>query len=204
MVNFNRRFWSEYREMAALAAAGAIGRVKRIELTLQVALAGWSSVTSHRTEAGEGGALEDLGSQMVDLALMLAGEGLEPVGGGARLHFVSSRGVQVECDVGYGNANRERVAMYGDRGRLVIANPNCTVHREPASVVGTIAAGVRDFVMLGRRALDRDTSMLRQTIRMALERFFAGVRSGERFDPGLNDGLRVARLLAAATEGVRH
>ncbi|HYL93090.1 MAG TPA: alkaline phosphatase family protein [Alphaproteobacteria bacterium] len=145
MVNFNRRFWPPYRQMAALARDGAIGSVLRLELLLHVDLRGWCEVTSHRTSDAEGGVLEDLGSQMVDLALLLSGEDVVTARAEvdlrrARLQMETRRGKVVDCDLAYGKANREQIVIHGNGGRLLLKNPNCTVHVEPAD---------------GRRALGR-------------------------------------------------
>jgi predicted dehydrogenase len=192
--------------MAALARDEAIGRLVRLELVLHVDLRGWCGVTSQRMSEAEGGALEDLGSQMVDLAVLLLRE--EPVKARAeadlrraRLQMETPRGIVVECDLAYGKANRERTVIHGTRGRLILENPNCSVHREPAPVSEKLEGLVRDGLVFGHRALVRDKSMLRHTIRKALEAFFEAARSGALFQPGLEDGVRVARVLEKACEG---
>jgi predicted dehydrogenase len=206
MVNFNRRFWPPYRQMATLARDGAIGRLERLELVLHVDLRRWCGVTSHRMSEAEGGVLEDLGSQMVDLAFLLLGEELVKARAEAdlrraRLQMETPHGIVVECDLAYGKVNRERTVLHGTRGRLVLENPNRSVHREPAPVAERLEELVRDGLVFGHRVLVRDKSMLRHTIRTALEAFFEAVRTGALFQPGLEDGVRVARALGKACEG---
>ena len=71
MIDFNRRFWGPYRRIAELVRSGAMGPVVGAELTLEVDVRPWCTVTGHRLDPAEGGALYDLGSQMVDLACWL-------------------------------------------------------------------------------------------------------------------------------------
>jgi predicted dehydrogenase len=154
----------------------------------------------------EGGVLEDLGSQMVDLAFLLLGEELVKARAEAdlrraRLQMETPHGIVVECDLAYGKVNRERTVLHGTRGRLVLENPNRSVHREPAPVAERLEELVRDGLVFGHRVLVRDKSMLRHTIRTALEAFFEAVRTGALFQPGLEDGVRVARALGKACEG---
>jgi predicted dehydrogenase len=206
MVNFNRRFWPPYRQMASLARDGAIGRLMRLELLLHVDVQGWCGVTSHRMSRAEGGALEDLGSHVVDLVFLLSGEQTVKARGTAdlnraRLQMETEHGIVAACDLAYGKANREQIVIYGDRGRLVLRNPNCSVHREPARFAGRLEGLIRDALVFGNRAFVRDKSMLRHTIRLALEAFFEAARSGTLFQPGMKDGIRVARVLEKAMQG---
>ena len=74
MIDFNRRFWPPYQRVAGLVRAGEVGAVKTAHFRLRVDPRKWSSVSNHRAQPGEGGALQDLGSQVLDLAIMVLGE----------------------------------------------------------------------------------------------------------------------------------
>jgi len=203
MLDFNRRFWPSYHRLAALARSGAIGRLERLELVLHVDVRRWCEVTPHRMLETEGGALEDLGTQMVDLAFLLLDQ--QPVKARAdasvlraKLHMETAGGIAVECDLAYGNANRERVVLHGSAGRLVLENPNCSIHQDAGSGGPRLSGLVRDALVFLGRALVRDRSMLRYTIHASLAAFFEAARSGGPFHPGLEDGIRVARVLDLA------
>jgi predicted dehydrogenase len=67
MIDFNRRFWPTYRSLAERVADGALGAVHHARFTLHVDAGRWSTVSDHLAHPREGGALYDLGSQMLDL-----------------------------------------------------------------------------------------------------------------------------------------
>src|SRR5690349_8937734 len=73
-LNFNRRSWPRYQQLAAVVRDGRIGTLQSVELELQVDVMKWLAVTSHRIDKGQGGALYDLGSQLIDLAGVILGE----------------------------------------------------------------------------------------------------------------------------------
>ena len=77
MINFNRRFWPTYQSLRNRVHSGEIGTLKHAEFVLHVNIAKWCSVTQHRLYPSEGGALFDLGSQILDLARTIVGQ--EPV-----------------------------------------------------------------------------------------------------------------------------
>ena len=68
VINFNRRFWPPYQRLLGFVSAGAIGAPRTACLQLVIDDLRWNSVTNHRKMAGEGGALQDLGGHVVDLA----------------------------------------------------------------------------------------------------------------------------------------
>jgi predicted dehydrogenase len=73
MINFNRRFWPTYRWLAARVADGTPGAVLHARFTLHIDARRWSTITNHRALPLEGGALYDLGSQMLDLVFVTFG-----------------------------------------------------------------------------------------------------------------------------------
>jgi predicted dehydrogenase len=211
MVDFNRRFWPPYQRVREWVRSGRMGRPIAAQFTLDVNVLAWSTVTQHRLDEREGGALYDLGSQVLDLVGWVFDE--EPVSITAR--FVSRRwtndwievtlefpsGLRVECDFGYGNRNRESVLIRGERGALWIDDPNflpwCGSEPTPFGRAGRRFA---DFVALAYRGVFRDQSMLRYTIRASLERFLSLMISGREPSPGLADWIKVAGWLEAAAE----
>jgi len=209
MVNFNRRFWPAYQKLAGLARSGRIGKPEQAEFALHTDILRWCSVTQHRLSPAEGGALYDVGSQMVDLALALADE--EPIAVGAeadskrwpqdhvRLRLRFANGIEARCHLAYEQYNRERVSVRGSLGVLRIEDPNRMLLLDTGvSAAERLAHWVAGTFLLGARAIARDRSMLRYTVRRAIEAFVRSVRTGEPFWPGLEEALRVARCLEAA------
>jgi predicted dehydrogenase len=209
MVNFNRRFWPVYQQLAQSVRHECIGKVQAAEFMLTINAQAWGAVTPYRLSAQEGGVLYDLGSHVFDLIWTLLGEA--PVWitaersrqqGGVysmqlRLDFASA--VTVHATLAYQKWPRERVMVYGSQGRLQLPNPNMTLHliRQP-SLRQRLLAFCRDGMMLGYRALRRDHSLLRYTIRAAIASFIASLRQNESFCPGFADAVQNSLWLEAA------
>lgn len=209
MVNFNRRFWPTYRRLGELSRSGQIGNLEHAEFVLHVNVLEWCSVTAHRLSPGEGGVLYDLGSQMLDLVWSIFSE--EPVSILAEIRskrWVSdhvalgldfSSGLHVRCELAYGERTRESVVIQGSRGRLRLDNPNMTIHLElKDSPPHQLADRCRDAFIFGYRAVRRDRSMLRYTIRASIETFLRSLRVNERFSPGFEDAAKNTMWLEAA------
>jgi predicted dehydrogenase len=213
MINFNRRFWPTYRRLAEWVADGTAGAVSHARFTLHVDAGRWSSVSNHRAQSREGGALYDLGSQMLDLVFVTFGRQPDEIlarrsGSGGldervevTLHFAG--GLVVDCDLAYGRRTIESVSITGERGSLQLRNPNFMpwVERRP-SVPGRLARSVADFATLGYRGLLRSRSMLRYSVHAALESFMCTLGSKQPFRPGFEDTLRVARWTRAAEHSI--
>ncbi len=211
MVDFNRRLWPPYQRVREWVRGGRVGRPITAQFTLEVNVLAWSTVTQHRQDKREGGALYDLGSQVLDLVRWIFDE--EPVGMTAQ--FASRRwsddwievalefpsGLRVACIFGYGNRNRESVLIRGEHGTLWIGDPNflpwCGRNPTPFGRAGRRFA---DLFVLAYRGVFRDQSMLRYTIRASLERFLSLVTSGRELSPGLADWNKVAGWLEAAAQ----
>ncbi len=209
LINFNRRFWPAYRRMGELARAGAVGQLQDARFVLQVNVKAWCAVTQHRLQAGEGGALYDLGSQVLDLACAMLGQ--QPASVWARtsserwkddhVHVTLQMpgGLRVECEVAYDVPTRERIMITGSEGVLRIDDPNAGLHRIVSSARGRgVSRRLKDLFIFGGRALRRDQSMSRYTIRSALQHFVSGVRAGNGFQPGFDAAVRNSLLLEAA------
>jgi predicted dehydrogenase len=200
MVNFNRRFWPRYQQLGEIAPSGRIGEIQRVELELQVDVSKWLSITQHRVEKGQGGALYDLGSQMIDLAGVILGQHPTAVAVSAtstrweadhldvRLTF--PRAADVLCKLAYDAPTRERVHIRGTNGEVRINNPNMTLR-----VGGSMLGNIRDVFTFAGHAARRHTSMSRLTIELALRSFL----KGPPFSPGFED----ARFNAIALEAAK-
>lgn len=211
MINFNRRFWPTYQSLRDRVHSGEIGKLKHAEFVLHVNIAKWCSVTQHRLNPSEGGALFDIGSQILDLARTIVGQ--EPVSLEAKiwkakleddhiqinLNFKS--GCTALCDVAYSEQTQERVTVEGTSAKLRLDNPNMTIHREPpASSVQHLFDYVGDLISFGHKVLRRDQSMLRFTVRESIKTFIHSLRSGESFSPGLEEAVTIATYLQAAIQ----
>lgn len=213
MIDFNRRFWPTYRSLAKRLADGALGTIHRARFTLHVDARRWSTVSDHRAESREGGALYDLGSQMLDLVFLTFGRQPDAIlarrrgsGGLDERVEVSLRfagGPVVECDLAYGPRTIESVHIEGEHGRLQLRNPNfpAWVERRP-SMHGRLARSAVDLATLGYRGLVRSQSMLRYSVSAALESFVDTLGSTRPFQPGFEDALRVARWAGAAARSI--
>jgi len=211
MINFSRRFWPTYQSLRDRVHSGEIGKLKHAEFVLRVNIAKWSSVTQHRLNPIEGGALFDLGSQILDLARTIVGqeptrlqakiwkEKLEDDHIQINLNFES--GCTALCEVAYSEHTQERVRVEGSSAVLRLDNPNMTIHREPAaSPVHHLFGCIADIGSFGYKALRRDQSMLRFTVRESIKTFVHSLQSGGSFSPGLEDAVTIATYLQAAIQ----
>ena len=206
MVDFNRRFWGPYRRIANLVWGGMVGDVMGMELTLQVDVRRWCTVTSHRLDPSEGGALFDLGSQALDLATWLLGRepsavlavpGDSGAGDQVQIDLIFPGDVIARCRVGYGRCTEERLCIEGHSGRVRMANPNMSVHVERGRTPRPWAA-FSDLAGLGWRGVFRSQSMSRWSVARAIRAFVEGVEQSIPFSPGFAEAARSTRLLEAA------
>jgi predicted dehydrogenase len=207
MVDFNRRFWGPYRRIAELVWGGMVGDVTRIELTLQVNVRPWCTVTSHRLDPAEGGALFDLGSQVVDLATWLLAREPSAVlavtgssggpGDQVQIDLIFPGDVIARCRVGYGRRTEERLYIEGQSGRIRMADPNMSVHLERGRAPVPWAA-LSDLAMLGWRGVFRSRSMSRHSIARVIRTFVECVERSTPFTPGFAEAAGSSRLLEAA------
>jgi len=213
MINFNRRFWPPYRKLANLLHSGICGMLHHAKLVFHVDVLRWCSVTNHRLTPDEGGALCDLGSQALDLVHDLVGA--KPVRLNVQtrsvrwpadhvdLRLAFADGLEFHCDVAYTTATRESVVIEGTAGRVRLRDANMAIHMEPVDGSALrLADCMRDMVMLGYRAVRRNHSMARHSIRESLATFLRSVRTGEAFSPGFEDAVRIARWLDTASRAV--
>lgn len=211
MIDFNRRFWDPYRQAAALVRSGAIGEIVEAELTLRVDVRPWCAVTAHRLDPAEGGALFDLGSQVLDLATWLIG--LEPCGLRAtgrgpgrpaddlQIDLFFPGGAIAKCSIGYGGRTGERLTIEGRLGRVRMADPNMGLHLERAGAAARRPM-LSDLAILGWRGVLRSRSMSRRSIALAIDAFVDGVRRSVPFFPGFAEAARNTRLLEAAARSL--
>jgi predicted dehydrogenase len=213
MINFNRRFWPTYRGLAERVADGTLGAVRHARFTLHVDAERWSTVSDHRARPREGGALYDLGSQMLDLVFVTFGRqpdeilGRRSGSGGlnerVELMLRFADGLVVDCDLAYGRRTSESVSITGEQGTLQLRNPNFPTWVERrVSVPGRLARSVVDFATLGYRGLVRSQSMLRYSVQAALESFVGALDKKQPFQPGFEDALRVAQWASAAARSI--
>jgi predicted dehydrogenase len=211
MIDFNRRFWGPYRRIADLVRSGEVGDVVGAEFALQVDVRPWCAVTSHRLDPAEGGALFDLGSQMVDLATWLLGRQPAAVRAVAesrrwpwdnvRIDLVFPGDVVARCSVGYGERTGERLCIEGRSGRIRMADPNMGVHIERGRAAAPWAA-LSDLAVLGWRGVLRSRSMSRQSIALAIGAFVESIKRSVPFSPAFAEAARSTRLLEAAARSM--
>ena len=210
MVNFNRRFWPPYRRLGQWVRGGRIGRPRHACFTLITNLGVWSKVTDHRLQAGEGGVLYDLGGQLLDLVSMTFDEAPTQIRARhsdastdherATLELDFNSGLTVACVLGYARSNLETVKILGERGCLRLDNPNYIMWRErKSSFANQLIQTPANLAVLGFRALVRSRSMLRYTVRAALESFVQSLSTGQPLQPGFADAVRVALWTEAAS-----
>jgi len=213
MVNFNRRFWPAYRDLGKCVANGSLGQIEGASFVLNVNAQKWSKVSNHRVQTGEGGVLYDLGSQVLDLVLVTFCQKPAEIvaqrsGGGVfneridmKLSFPN--GIIVDCNLAYGNRNRESVMIKGEKATLQLRDPNflCWVERNP-SIPGRLARSAADLAALGYRGIFRSQSMLRYSVSASLETFFETLGTSRPFSPGFKDALRVAQYTRAAAVSI--
>lgn len=210
MVNFNRRFWPPYRRLRELVRSGAIGETVSAVFALHVDLLSWCTVTAHRLQPSEGGALYDLGSQMLDLVAWSLGSRLETIradissrrweADDVQLHLTLGGGINVRCDLAYESRTFERVMIEGRQGRLRLEDPNMAVHLDAGAGRRPLLGRGKDFLTLGFRGVWRSRSMARFSIRASLGEFLQGIRQGRACSPGFLDAARNAAWLDAAWE----
>jgi predicted dehydrogenase len=210
MLDFNRRFWAPYRHIEALVRSGTLGRPIEADFLLHVDVLAWSTVTRHRLAPDEGGVLHDLGSQGIDVAMGLVGAEPRTIDAETRssrwpddhvrLRLEFPDGSVVRCDLAYAGRTRERLAVRGPAGRVRLDDPNLAVHADRESV---LAARGRDLATLASRAVAPARAFGRASIRAALAHFVDALRGDAPFAPGIDDGIRNARWVAAAAAGRR-
>jgi predicted dehydrogenase len=157
------------------------------------------------------GVLFDLGSQIIDLARIIVGQ--EPISLEAKIwkekleddhiqiNLKFESGCTALCDVAYSEHTQERVTVEGTGSTLTIGNPNMTIHTEPpVSLVQHLFAYVGDLVSFGHKAMRREQSMLRFTVRESIKTFIHSLRRGESFSPGLDEAVTIATYLQAAIQ----
>jgi len=209
MLDFNRRFWPTYQRVGQLVRAGTLGKPVEVAFLLHLDVLSWSTVTRHRLEEKEGGILHDLGGHAIDLASDLLQREPETVAAEAgsrrwpndhvRLELAFADGSAFRCDLAYGDRTRERLSILGTRGRLHLADPNMAIHVERNGTRGLrIAARCVDGAIFGYRALRRDRTMSRSSIRRALASFVRALREDMPFSPGFEDAVRNALWVEAA------
>lgn len=146
----------------------------------------------------EGGVLHDLGSQALDLSLLLHGDYPDNLNACKiseelwQIELQFRFGSSSKINVSYAQRNRESLSVKGEDGSLYINNPNCCLH------INNRPGPFADFVTLGFRALLRSRSMLRFTVAQSLQKFFQAVKNSEPFYPGFKESLNVTRLINAA------
>lgn len=211
MVNFNRRFWPAYGNLARVIRSDVLGRITSARFVLHVDTRKWSRVTNHRALPEEGGVIHDLGSQVLDLALTaFEGSPIEITAKSSGASIASERielglrwpdGVTVDCDIAYGCESRESVAIEGEKASLHLRNPNflCWVERH-RSWHQRVLQALPDLAALGYRGIVRSQSMMRYSVSQALRSFVEALESSRPFSPGFPDALRVARYTRLAAD----
>jgi predicted dehydrogenase len=213
MPNFNRRFWPPYLRLRDICASGRLGKLRHAEFTLRVDVDPWLSITGHRVEQSEGGALYDLGSSQLDLVQFIMGRKIERI----RAHAKTARwrndditleaklggGIEVACEISHSDRNRERIVINGDKAVARIENPNRAVHIETGRSTGrswtnAILQRAKDAWTLAPRALGRRQSALDYTVRCALAEFFAALSACRPFSPDFADAENNLACLEAA------
>ncbi len=213
MMNFNRRFWRPYRQMGTLLRAGRIGRPLRARFHLRSNVLAWSTVSRHRLDESEGGALYDLGSHILDLVAVtfedppstIEARRSEPGSPTEAIRITLSypSGFVVECDLAYGGSSRERVLIEGEAGRLRLDDANFRLwcEKRPSRSRRLVTRAV-DCGTLASRAFLRDRSMLRASVRDALAAFLEALETDGPFRPGFFEARRVALWAEAAARSI--
>jgi 1,5-anhydro-D-fructose reductase (1,5-anhydro-D-mannitol-forming) len=214
MPDFNRRFWPSYRALREICLGGRIGNIESAEFVLRVNLERWSSVTNHRRSLNEGSALYDLGSSQLDLIEYLLGDRIADLR--AQIKTVKwpsdhvwlaanlASGIRVNCEIGYASKNRESIEITGSIGAVKIRNPNGRILlRAHDSGTMPLRGYLGDTITLAYRAVRRDQSMLRYTIRASLAEFVAAISERRPFSPNFADAIENARCLEAATQSAK-
>jgi predicted dehydrogenase len=214
-VGFNYRFNRLYEAARRLIEEGRIGPVRSARSVFRVD-SGPVPQWKRARETG-GGALLDLGSHHVDLAVFLLGKRVESVRADIRSLESEDDCVDLElhledgCDVRSSfhlqGAPAERFEIEGDLGSLivdrtryqdVVFRPRGKTAPEPTWLRGWQALTHGRYVLEKRRTPGHEPSH-----RIALERFFDAVRSERRFRPDVEDGVACLRILEAAERSSR-
>lgn len=208
MINFNRRFWPTYRQLAAWSQNGVIGELVEARFTLQVNVLAWGSVTQHRLQETEGGALHDLGSQVMDLAAATLGEDPVSLRAGAwserwtgdhvRLSLQFASGAEAHCELAYENRTKESAMVRGTKGVLRLEDPNMAVHVSRNGAPTGPVSRCTDLCLLCYRGLHRSQSMARNSIAASIAAFVTAIREGSPFWPGFAEAAKNALWLEAA------
>lgn len=213
MLNFNRRRWPLYQRLRELVRERVVGAPESATLTLHTDVLGWSTVTRHRLDPAEGEVLHDLGSQILDIVAYLfddqpthiEAEGLSRRwrNDGLRMDLMLSGGIRVACDIGYGTHNRERIEIQGSGGRLVVNEPNMTIHVDRGkSGLGHSLDLARDLMTIGYRGLRRSRSMARYSIAASISAFVEDVVADRPFSSGFAEAERSTHWLEAAADSL--
>jgi predicted dehydrogenase len=213
IVNFNRRRWPPLQRLASLLHDGAIGQVRAARFVLHVDVLRWCTITDHRLSSGEGGVLHDLGSQVLDMVRHVFGDRSATVRAESRsvkwpddrilIDVDIESGATVHCDLAYADRTRERIIIEGSDGRIRLDDPNMGVHvmRHPADG-RRLRQRLTDAAYLGYRAIRRDASMLRCTIRESIGAFARALQTGSSFSPGFGDAVVNAAWLDAVSKSL--
>lgn len=202
MLNLNRRHWVEYRRLRAWALSGRLGTLRHLRMELVADPTRWNAVTGHREVTAEGGALADLGPHVFDLVAWLSGQAIREVTAERpdrdrwSLALALEGGAVAECLLGYGPDARERVTLTGALNVAGFRDPNRRAWMSARGRHG-LRQALMDLPIYGIRGLRRSRSMMRASIAAAL-RSFITARELPGAGAGLEDGLGIARLLAAA------
>ena len=209
MLDFNRRFWPTYQRVGGLLRSGALGNPVEVDFRLHTDILSWSTVTRHRLAPEEGGILHDLGGHAIDLAIDLFRNEPETVTAesGSRRGEKDNESVRIalrfadgsvfRSDLAYAGRTRERISIGGPRARLHLADPNMAIHVS-RNGRGRLASWCVDGAVFGYRALRRNRSMSRSSIRRALSSFVEALRKGTPFCPGFEDAVVNALWVEAA------
>lgn len=207
MINFNRRFWALYREFRERLRTPGAGSPVHLRIALQVNPRQWKAVTEHRLQLGEGGLLQDLGSQALDLATFLLGQ--EPVRVRTRFRHRSGHdaraSVQLDfpagssalCLIAYREKAMEAITAQRNDDSFSIRHPMLGL-RENAMNFLSPAGLAADFLAGARHTVQRRFSMIGATVSSALQHFFWSLRAGTKPDPGWSVAVQSARVLEAA------
>lgn len=214
-VNFNRRFWPHYKQARAAIAAGRIGQVASVKITLYSNLAAWSGQTNHRLSEHEGGSIHDLGCHVFDLAAYLFGHDIAEIHAKKRnvdgwtdrfdIDLSMRDGPQITCTFGYGPTAQDRLHIGGSDGAIFFRDANCRLWCNTNTMPVVLGPGrtalqwAGDFFTIARRAADRKTSMLRWTIAAALNDFLDRVASGAQSSTGIEQARHIASVIDAVS-----
>jgi predicted dehydrogenase len=206
MINFNRRFWGPYRALRKRLRSSQERRPVRLQLVIHVNPRQWKAVTEHRMQLEEGGLLQDLGSQALDLATFLMDQ--EPVrvrtrfchGSGhdarASLKVGFPDGSSALCSIAYGLHPIERITAETKTDSFTIFHPMAGLRANAPNFFSPTGLS-SDFLALAHHTLSRRFSMVGATVHSALQHFFSCVRAGTKPQPDWSVAVQNARALEA-------